>query len=254
MLPILLTPRERQGEAITDRPKRELRVLCEHEWLTVTWTRHAAGQRGAEPHVHREHADSFYVLEGQLVFQVGPEQERLIGTAGTLVVVPPGVVHGFDNDGPGEARFLNFHAPDSGFARYLRTQEPFDSFDPPKDGGRPAADAIVTSPGGGEQFQREDRVITILAELPEISFFRLEVEPEWPGIGTHQHTDEVDTFFVLDGETGLVSGDDVVRAGTGSFYGAQPGTRHGVVHEGGRAAFLNVHGPDAGFAGGVRGT
>jgi quercetin dioxygenase-like cupin family protein len=248
--PLLL--RAGEGEPIVDRPNRELRILCDHEWLTVTWTRHAAGQRGAEPHVHREHSDAFYVLDGQLTFRVGPGQEPLIGTAGTLVVVPPGVVHGFDNDGQGEARFLNFHAPDSGFAHYLRTQEPFDSFDRPEDGGRPAMDAIVTLPGDGERFQREDRVITILAELPEISFFRLEVEPEWSGIGAHEHTDEVDTFFVLEGETGLVSGDDVVRAGAGAFYGAPPGTRHGVVHDGGRIVLLNVHGPDAGFAEGVR--
>jgi quercetin dioxygenase-like cupin family protein len=251
-MPEPLLVRAGEGEPIVDRPNRELRILCDHEWLTVTWTRHAAGQRGAEPHVHREHSDAFYVLDGQLTFRVGPGQEPLIGTAGTLVVVPPGVVHGFDNDGPGEARFLNFHAPDSGFAHYLRTQEPFDSFDPPDDGGRPALDAIVTLPGDGEQFQREDRVITILAELPEISFFRLEFEPEWSGIGAHEHTDEVDTFFVLEGETGLVSGDDVVRAGAGAFYGAPPGTRHGVVHDGGRIVLLNVHGPDAGFAEGVR--
>jgi len=248
--PLLL--RAGEGEPIVDRPNRELRILCDHEWLTVTWTRHAAGQRGAEQHVHREHSDAFYVLDGQLTFRVGPGQEPLIGTAGTLVVVPPGVVHGFDNDGPGEARFLNFHAPDSGFAHYLRMQEPFDSFDPPEDGGRPAMDAIVTLPGDGERFQRDDRMITILAELPEISFFRLEVEPEWPGIGAHEHTDEVDTFFVLEGETGLVSGDDVVRAGAGAFYGAPPGTRHGVVHDGGRIVLLNVHGPDAGFAEGIR--
>jgi quercetin dioxygenase-like cupin family protein len=248
--PLLLRPG--QGEVIVDRPKRELRILCDHEWLTVTWTRHAAGQRGAEPHVHREHVDAFYVLDGQLTFQVGPAREPLIGTAGTLVVVPPGVVHGFDNDGPGEARFLNFHAPDGGFAHHLRTQEPFDSFDPPDDGGRPVSDAIVTPPGGGERFQREDRANTILADLPEISCFRLQVEPEWPGIGAHEHTDEVDTFFLLEGETGLVSGDDVVRAGAGSFYGAPPGTRHGVVHHGGRTVLLNVHGPDAGFAEAIR--
>jgi hypothetical protein len=44
-----------------------------------------------------------------------------------------------------------------------------------------------------------------------------------------------------------------VPAGAGAFYGAPPGARHGIVHDGGRAVFLNVHGPDAGFAAGVRG-
>jgi mannose-6-phosphate isomerase-like protein (cupin superfamily) len=248
--PILLGPGE--GEAIVDKPHRELRILCDHEWLTVTWTRHTAGERGAEPHYHRQHADSFYVLAGEMTVRLGARLEPVTAGAGTLVVIPPGVVHSFDNDGSEELRFLNFHAPDGGFAQYLRTQEPFDSFDPPDDGGRPASDAIVTRPGGGERFQREDRVNTILADLPEISFFRLEVEPEWPGIGAHSHDNQVDTFFVLEGETGLVHGDDVVRAGAGSFYGAQPGARHGVVHDGGRAVLLNVHGPDVGFAEGIR--
>ena len=45
---------------------------------------------------------------------------------------------------------------------------------------------------------------------------------------------------------------EVVRAGAGSFYAAQPGGRHGVVHEGGRIVLLNMHGPDAGFAESIR--
>jgi quercetin dioxygenase-like cupin family protein len=244
---ILLSPRE--GEAITDRPTRELRFLCVHEWLTLSWFRYGAGERGADPHFHREHADCFYVLDGRITVRLGAAQERVVATAGSLVLIPPGVVHSFDNDGPDEARFLNVHAPDGGFARNLRTGDSsWDSFEPPADGGRAASDAIVTLPGGGERFRREDRAITILGELPEVSAFLLEVDPEWPGIGTHEHDDKVDTFFVLDGETGLVSGEDVVRAGAGAFFAAPPGVRHGIVHGGGRAALLNVHGPDAGFA------
>ena len=65
----------------------------------------------------------------------------------------------------------------------------------------------------------------------------------------------LDTFFVLEGEAGIVAGDDVVcTAGAGSFRAAAvPGARHGVTNEpGGRIVFLNVHGPDAGFAESVR--
>jgi mannose-6-phosphate isomerase-like protein (cupin superfamily) len=243
-----------EGEAITDTPNRELRILCEHDWMHVTWTRHAAGERGAEPHIHLHHADVFYVLAGELALQVGPELSRVTASADTLVVVPPEVVHGFDNDGPGELRFLNFHAPGYGFADYLRGRNSdFDQHPPPADGGRPASDAIVTTPDGGERFQRENRVNTILGELSEISAFRLEVEPTWPGVGTHAHDDQVDAFFVLEGEAGFPVGDKVVRAGAGMFYVASPGERHGVRNElGGHAVFLNVHAPDAGFAEGIR--
>ena len=116
MLPILLSPSDRQGEAIVDTPARELRILCEHDWLDATWTRHAAGERGAEPHVHLHHVDAFYVLSGEMTLQVGPDLDRVVATDDTLVLVPPGLVHGFDNDSSGEVRFLNFHAPGCGFS------------------------------------------------------------------------------------------------------------------------------------------
>lgn len=253
-VPHLLAPADRGGEAITDTPRRELRILCEHEWLHATWTRHVTGERGADPHVHLRHVDVFYVLAGELRLQVGPDLECLKATPGTVVMVPPGVVHGFANDGPEELRFLNFHAPGCGFADYLRGRKnDFDQHPPPAGGGRPASDAVVTPPGRGERFQRDDRTITIVGELPEISLFRLQVDPRWPGIGTHAHDDQVDTFFVLEGEAGLVHGDEVVQAGPGSFYAARPGVRHGVRKDhGGRMVLLNVHGPDAGFAQGIR--
>jgi mannose-6-phosphate isomerase-like protein (cupin superfamily) len=241
-----------EGEAISDTPSRELRILCDHDWLNVTWTRHAEGERGAEPHVHFHHVDAFYVLAGELALQVGPGLDRVAASAGTLILVPPWVVHGFDNDGPGELRFLNFHAPGCGFADYLRGRGEFDQHPPPPDGGRPAPDAIVTRPDEGERFRREDRTITILGALPEISVLRLESDPEWPGIPAHDHDDQIDTFFVLDGEAGLVLGEDVVLAAADSFYAAPPGSRHGFVNEGRRVTLLNVHGPDAGFAEAVR--
>jgi mannose-6-phosphate isomerase-like protein (cupin superfamily) len=249
--PVLLRPAEGEGEVIVHTPKRELRILCDHEWLNATWTRHAPGERGAEPHVHLRHVDAFYVLAGEMTLRVGPELERLEATAGTLVLIPPGLVHGFDNDSGGEVRFLNFHAPGCGFVEYLRGRGEFDQQPPPHDGGRPVTDAVVTRPGGGERFERGDRAVTILGELPEISALLLEVG-EWPRIPVHDHTDQVDAFFVLEGEAGLVRGDEVVRAAAGSFYVAAPGVRHGFENVGKPVTLLNVHGPDAGFAEGVR--
>ncbi len=66
------------------------------------------------------------------------------------------------------------------------------------------------------------------------------------------HDDQVDTFFVLEGEADLVHGDEVVQAAAGSFHAAAPGIRHGARNDGKRIVILNVHGPDAGFAEGVR--
>ena len=136
------------------------------------------GERGAEPHVHQQHVDGFYVLQGEIACGRARSWSRSVARAGTLVLIPPGVVHGFDNDGPGGSAVPQLpRTRAAGSREYLRGDGDFDQFDPPADGGRPAADAIVTAAGGGERFQREDRAVTILGDLPEISAFLLEVEP-----------------------------------------------------------------------------
>ena len=112
----------------------------------MTWTRYAGGERGPGLHVHREHTDAFYVLEGELTFAVGPGAERVTVGPGAFVAVPPNVVHTFSNDSGAEATWLNFHAPDMGFATYLRAGAAWDSFDAPADGGLPAGDVTGLGP------------------------------------------------------------------------------------------------------------
>ncbi|UJA21357.1 cupin domain-containing protein [Thermoleophilia bacterium SCSIO 60948] len=68
----------------------------------------AAG-RELEQHVHDREDDSFYILEGELVFGFGDEE--VVAGPGTFVLVPPGVSHGFRNDGDTPVRMLNVHAP-----------------------------------------------------------------------------------------------------------------------------------------------
>jgi hypothetical protein len=54
------------------------------------------------------------------------------------------VTHTFRNGGPGEATWLNLHAPSKGFADFLRDNDfVWDSFDPPPDGGRPRSEAVL---------------------------------------------------------------------------------------------------------------
>ena len=75
----------------------------------------AAG-RELEQHVHDEEDDSFYILEGEMTFLFGDESAA--APPGTFVLAPPGVVHGFRNDGKEPVRMLNFHAP-AGFDRRI---------------------------------------------------------------------------------------------------------------------------------------
>ena len=121
--PVLLAP-PGEGETIVDKPKRTVRMLFSHELLDVTWSRHEAGERGAEPHVHREHTDSFYVLEGELTFRIGPDLERVTAPAGTFVAVPPNVIHGFDNDGSERALLSQLPRAERRLRRLHARREP----------------------------------------------------------------------------------------------------------------------------------
>lgn len=132
-----------EGEKITDRPERRATVLVETDELTISEFHYGAGQRGAKPHVHREHADAFLVLEGEFTFHLRDGSQAL--PAGTLLVLPPGVAHGFDNDSDAHARCFNFHMPSLGFADYMRGRNPgFDQLDPPGDGGVDPETVVVT--------------------------------------------------------------------------------------------------------------
>ncbi len=52
MDPVLLVAED--GEAIVERPRREVRVLFEHELLDASYARSEGGERGASPHIHLE--------------------------------------------------------------------------------------------------------------------------------------------------------------------------------------------------------
>ncbi len=244
--PVLLNPGAGEGEVANDRPEHNVRILFSHELLDVTWSQFGPREPGADPHVHREHTDSFYVLEGEITFRLGPEREPVRAQAGTFVAVPPNVIHAFDNEADEGARFLNFHAPSGGFADYLRGKTPgFDSADPPEDGGEPASTAIVSPPGGGERLARGKLAHYIKAQLPQLAAMELSFEPGWE-VEPHSHADHVDSFFVLDGEVAFLD----TTAGPGTFVAAPPKTVHGFKILGDRpsTSILNIHAPDTGFA------
>ena len=74
--------------------------------------------RELEAHVHGDEDDAFYILEGEMTFFFGDEDDEAVAPRGTFVLVPPGVRHGFRNPGPGPVRMLNVHAP-AGFDRRI---------------------------------------------------------------------------------------------------------------------------------------
>jgi quercetin dioxygenase-like cupin family protein len=75
------------------------------------------GSEPGEPHHHKRHTDSFYVIEGELEFVI--EGRTVRAPAGTLVTAPRGASHAFPVAVGGTARFLNVHSP-GGFEHYMR--------------------------------------------------------------------------------------------------------------------------------------
>jgi mannose-6-phosphate isomerase-like protein (cupin superfamily) len=72
--------------------------------------------RVLESHVHDGEDDAFYIVAGEMTFVLGDRE--VAAPPGTFVLVPPGVEHGFRNDGDVPVRMLNIHAP-AGFDRRI---------------------------------------------------------------------------------------------------------------------------------------
>jgi mannose-6-phosphate isomerase-like protein (cupin superfamily) len=132
---------------------RESGVLVAEEGLSLTYASRPGGERVTGSHVH-QHAEAFYVLEGELTFQVGAERETVTIGAGGFVAVPPGAAHSYGTAGSRPARWLVIHAPDGGFVAFMRgirdgVQVDWDMAPVPPDGGLPAAHAVVRITAAG---------------------------------------------------------------------------------------------------------
>ncbi|MGH3114285.1 MAG: cupin domain-containing protein [Gaiellaceae bacterium] len=223
-------------------------IKADFEQLCITESRFDRARPGAGPHLHRQHADSFYVLEGELAVLVHDE-EHLLGP-GACACAPAVVVHGFKSTSP--ARFLNFHTPDGGFAENLRELdrgEPggFDSFDAEVGSGLPGSDAVLLQAGEGARLAADRRVATIKIGREELSLIEFELEPGFVGPDPHSHDEQVDSFYVLEGEAEFELEGEKVLLGPGSFVAAPPGVEHTFTAGPGPSRLLNAHAPSSGF-------
>jgi quercetin dioxygenase-like cupin family protein len=161
-------------ETIADVQDRHVAILASHPQLTITRVRIGPGVRVSALHVHHTHTDAFYVLEGEITFELGPDAEQLVLGAGGFLAVPPGVEHAFLNTSNAAARLLNFHAPDGGFAGFLRgvrdgAQVTWDIHDVGEDGGVDPDQALVRVAGSGEGLTHANRVVVVKSDLPDSS-------------------------------------------------------------------------------------
>lgn len=73
---------------------------------------------GSPWHVHHNEDESFYVIEGEILFIVGDEQQRLTAGPGTYVFGPRDIPHGFLNGSSAPVRMLLEVTP-SGFEQFV---------------------------------------------------------------------------------------------------------------------------------------
>jgi len=76
-----------------------------------------AGSGGASAHIHQTFSESFYILEGTVKLFNGTKW--VDAKAGDFLYVPEGGIHGFHNDGDGDASMLILFAPGAPRERYF---------------------------------------------------------------------------------------------------------------------------------------
>lgn len=64
---------------------------------------------GPPPHVHSREEEGFYILDGEITFQIG--EERVVATAGMFANMPVGTPHSFKNESDRPAKMLISVAP-----------------------------------------------------------------------------------------------------------------------------------------------
>jgi quercetin dioxygenase-like cupin family protein len=240
-----------RGEVIGDSPDRRVEVLSDHDSLHATWSRYGPGRDGADLHIHRRHTDLFYVLDGELTMRVGPAGDEVTVPAGTLVRVPPEVVHGFRNRSAAEVRYLNFHAPGEGFITFMRglrdgVKVVYDQHAPPDDGGRPPSEAVIggqVSVEAGPGFEAR-----ILCDTDHLEVAEVVVEPRDTQAPPREADDgRVESIYVLDGAVSVDADGRQVVAGEGSWIQVPPGVARAVgVPVPGPARLLRLRTPSAG--------
>ena len=104
---------------------------------------------------------------------------------------------------------------------------------------------IVVRPGEGHRVGN----VEFLARSRDTPRFNLGIIDFGAGreLEQHVHTDEDDSFYVLEGELTVTHDDEAIVAGPGTFVLVPPGVRHGLRNDSDAPVrILNVHAP-AGF-------
>lgn len=75
----------------------------------ATWEAIVPPGGGPPPHVHSREEEGFFILEGEVTFQIG--DERVVATTGMFANMPVGTPHSFKNESSKPAKMLILVAP-----------------------------------------------------------------------------------------------------------------------------------------------
>jgi quercetin dioxygenase-like cupin family protein len=106
----------------------------------------------ATPPLHRHDFDeTFYVLEGELTFQL--DDELVTRRAGEVAIAPRGVPHTYANLSGANARALLVCTP-AGFERYFdRIAAQISGAEPPPEASKPIPEVVTLGPPIGQPHQ-----------------------------------------------------------------------------------------------------
>ena len=205
---------------------------------------------------HHEFDETFYVLDGELTFQVA--DELLTAGPGALALAPGGVAHTLANLCDAPARYLLLCTP-AGFEGYFaRLAAQAAGEDPPSWALAPTPP--VTTVGG--QIRERDDVAAAPPIAPAVGRVNVLVRSEqtdgriavmdnhvgagFAGPRLHHHGfDEL--FWVLEGELTFQLGDEIVTRRAGELAFAPRGVHHTFANRGDAGARTLIACTPAGF-------
>ena len=107
--PTLRKPNEGRTIAVVGDIYRFLATGEETDGNYAMWEAIVPPGGGPPPHIHSREEESFFILEGEITFQVG--DEKIVATAGTFANMPVGSLHSFKNATDKVARMIISVAP-----------------------------------------------------------------------------------------------------------------------------------------------
>ncbi len=105
----LRSPGVGQTVAVVGDVYRFLATSNETNGMNAMWEAIVPPGGGPPSHVHSREEESFYILEGEIIFHV--DGKRIVAKAGTFANMPVGTPHSFKNESSEPARMIISIAP-----------------------------------------------------------------------------------------------------------------------------------------------